>query len=100
MGLGPHFHPLFCSQDSEVDESIEKHDLRGEELGFIGGARMERVNAFRIDLEEWYHSELVEGRRSSFSQAAEATTTRSRSIGSISDEGFILYCGRGSGAEP
>ena len=34
---------------------------------------MERVNAFSIDLEEWYHSELVEGRRSSFSQAAEAT---------------------------
>jgi len=26
-----------------------------------------------IDLEEWYHSELVEGRRSSFSQAEEAT---------------------------
>jgi polysaccharide deacetylase family protein (PEP-CTERM system associated) len=34
---------------------------------------MERVNAFSIDLEEWYHSELVEGRRSSVSQAAEAT---------------------------
>jgi polysaccharide deacetylase family protein (PEP-CTERM system associated) len=34
---------------------------------------MERVNAFSIDLEEWYHSELMEGRRSSFSQAAEAT---------------------------
>ncbi len=31
------------------------------------------VNALSIDLEEWYHSELVEGRRSRFSQAAEAT---------------------------
>jgi polysaccharide deacetylase family protein (PEP-CTERM system associated) len=35
--------------------------------------RVEKVNALSIDLEEWYHSELVEGRRSSFSQAAEAT---------------------------
>jgi polysaccharide deacetylase family protein (PEP-CTERM system associated) len=34
---------------------------------------MEKVNALSIDLEEWYHSELVEGRRSSFSQAEEAT---------------------------
>jgi polysaccharide deacetylase family protein (PEP-CTERM system associated) len=34
---------------------------------------MNTVNALSIDLEEWYHSELVEGRRSSFSQAAEAT---------------------------
>jgi len=31
------------------------------------------VNALSIDLEEWYHSELVGGRRSRFSQAAEAT---------------------------
>jgi polysaccharide deacetylase family protein (PEP-CTERM system associated) len=31
------------------------------------------INALSIDLEEWYHSELVEGRRSSSSQAAEAT---------------------------
>ncbi len=31
------------------------------------------INALSIDLEEWYHSELVEGRRSSISQAAEAT---------------------------
>ena len=31
------------------------------------------VNALSIDLEEWYHSELVEGRRSRFSQAEEAT---------------------------
>jgi len=34
---------------------------------------MAMVNALSIDLEEWYHSELVEGRRSRFSQAAEAT---------------------------
>lgn len=34
---------------------------------------MEVINALSIDLEEWYHSELVEGRRSSFSQAEEAT---------------------------
>ena len=34
---------------------------------------MEMINALSIDLEEWYHSELVEGRRSSFSQAEEAT---------------------------
>src|SRR4030043_276065 len=34
---------------------------------------MERINALSIDFEEWYHSELVGGRRSSFSQAAEAT---------------------------
>jgi polysaccharide deacetylase family protein (PEP-CTERM system associated) len=34
---------------------------------------MAMVNALSIDLEEWYHSELVEGRRSPFSQAAEAT---------------------------
>jgi polysaccharide deacetylase family protein (PEP-CTERM system associated) len=34
---------------------------------------MEKINALSIDLEEWYHSELVEGRRSPFSQAAEAT---------------------------
>jgi len=34
---------------------------------------MERINALSIDLEEWYHSELVGGRRSSFSQAEEAT---------------------------
>ncbi len=33
----------------------------------------EKVNALSIDLEEWYHSELVEGRRSPFSQADEAT---------------------------
>jgi len=34
---------------------------------------MEETNALSIDLEEWYHSELMEGRRSSFSQADEAT---------------------------
>ena len=34
---------------------------------------MEMINALSIDLEEWYHSELVEGRRFSFSQATEAT---------------------------
>jgi peptidoglycan-N-acetylglucosamine deacetylase len=34
---------------------------------------MEIINAMSIDLEEWYHSELVEGKRSAFSQAAEAT---------------------------
>jgi polysaccharide deacetylase family protein (PEP-CTERM system associated) len=34
---------------------------------------MEKINALSIDLEEWYHSELVEGRRSPFSQAEEAT---------------------------
>jgi polysaccharide deacetylase family protein (PEP-CTERM system associated) len=34
---------------------------------------MEMINALSFDLEEWYHSELVEGRRSSFSQAEEAT---------------------------
>ena len=34
---------------------------------------MKKINALAIDLEEWYHSELVEGRRSSFSQAEEAT---------------------------
>jgi polysaccharide deacetylase family protein (PEP-CTERM system associated) len=34
---------------------------------------MEKINAMSIDLEEWYHSELVEGRRSPFSQVAEAT---------------------------
>jgi len=31
------------------------------------------INALTIDLEEWYHSELVEGRRSPLSRAAEAT---------------------------
>jgi polysaccharide deacetylase family protein (PEP-CTERM system associated) len=31
------------------------------------------INALTIDLEEWYHSELVEGRRSPISRAAEAT---------------------------
>ncbi len=34
---------------------------------------MEKTNALSIDLEEWYHSELVEGRRSSSSQVEEAT---------------------------
>ena len=34
---------------------------------------MAMVNALSIDLEEWYHSELVEAGRSRFSQAAEAT---------------------------
>jgi polysaccharide deacetylase family protein (PEP-CTERM system associated) len=34
---------------------------------------MEMINALSIDLEEWYHSELVEGRRSSVSQVEEAT---------------------------
>jgi polysaccharide deacetylase family protein (PEP-CTERM system associated) len=31
------------------------------------------INALSIDLEEWYHSELVEGKRSPFSQAEEST---------------------------
>lgn len=31
------------------------------------------INALSFDLEEWYHSELVEGRRSSVSQVGEAT---------------------------
>lgn len=31
------------------------------------------INALSIDLEEWYHSELVEGRRSSIPRVAEAT---------------------------
>jgi polysaccharide deacetylase family protein (PEP-CTERM system associated) len=31
------------------------------------------INALSIDLEEWYHSELVEGRKSPFSRVAEAT---------------------------
>lgn len=34
---------------------------------------MEKINALSIDLEEWYHSELVGGTRSSSSQATEAT---------------------------
>jgi peptidoglycan-N-acetylglucosamine deacetylase len=34
---------------------------------------MEKINAMSIDLEEWYHSELVEGRKSDVSQAEEAT---------------------------
>jgi polysaccharide deacetylase family protein (PEP-CTERM system associated) len=34
---------------------------------------MEKINAFSIDLEEWYHSELVGGRKSPSSQAGEAT---------------------------
>ncbi len=34
---------------------------------------MNTINALSIDLEEWYHSELVEGRRSPFSQVEEAT---------------------------
>jgi len=34
---------------------------------------MEKINALSIDLEEWYHSELVEGRRSSSPQVGEAT---------------------------
>jgi peptidoglycan-N-acetylglucosamine deacetylase len=34
---------------------------------------MEKINAMSIDLEEWYHSELVEGRKSSSSQVEEAT---------------------------
>ena len=34
---------------------------------------MKKINALAIDLEEWYHSELVEGRRSSFSLVEEAT---------------------------
>ena len=34
---------------------------------------MEMINALSVDLEEWYHSELLEGRKSLFSQAAEAT---------------------------
>jgi polysaccharide deacetylase family protein (PEP-CTERM system associated) len=34
---------------------------------------MERINALSIDLEEWYHSELVGGKRSPFSQVVEAT---------------------------
>jgi polysaccharide deacetylase family protein (PEP-CTERM system associated) len=34
---------------------------------------MQKINAFSIDLEEWYHSELVGGRKFSSSQATEAT---------------------------
>jgi polysaccharide deacetylase family protein (PEP-CTERM system associated) len=34
---------------------------------------MDKINALSIDLEEWYHSELVGGRKSPSSQAAEAT---------------------------
>ena len=34
---------------------------------------MEKINALSFDLEEWYHSELVQGKRSPFSQAEEAT---------------------------
>jgi len=34
---------------------------------------MERINALSIDLEEWYHTELARGERSSVSRAAEAT---------------------------
>lgn len=34
---------------------------------------MKQINALTIDLEEWYHSELVGGRRSSLSQAEGAT---------------------------
>jgi polysaccharide deacetylase family protein (PEP-CTERM system associated) len=34
---------------------------------------MDTTNALSIDLEEWYHSELVEGRKSPFSQVEEAT---------------------------
>jgi polysaccharide deacetylase family protein (PEP-CTERM system associated) len=34
---------------------------------------MEMINALSIDLEDWYHAELMAGRRASFSQAAEAT---------------------------
>lgn len=31
------------------------------------------INALSIDLEDWYHAELMAGKRASFSQAAEAT---------------------------
>lgn len=31
------------------------------------------INALSVDLEDWYHAELMAGRRASFSQAAEAT---------------------------
>lgn len=34
---------------------------------------MDKINALSIDLEEWYHSELMEGKRSLISRAAEAT---------------------------
>jgi polysaccharide deacetylase family protein (PEP-CTERM system associated) len=34
---------------------------------------MEKINALSFDLEEWYHSELLEGKRSPLSQAEEAT---------------------------
>jgi polysaccharide deacetylase family protein (PEP-CTERM system associated) len=37
------------------------------------GNEMNRINALSIDLEEWYHSELVERSDSDISQAAEAT---------------------------
>jgi polysaccharide deacetylase family protein (PEP-CTERM system associated) len=39
----------------------------------IGRYETEMINALSIDLEEWYHSELLRGRKSLFSQAAEAT---------------------------
>ncbi len=38
------------------------------------GHQRDKINALSIDLEEWYHSELMEGRRSSFSQVGEATS--------------------------
>jgi len=34
---------------------------------------MEKINALSIDLEEWYHTELIRGERSSLSRAVEAT---------------------------
>src|SRR4030067_499258 len=34
---------------------------------------MEKINALSIDLEEWYHSEMVGGKRSPISRVAEAT---------------------------
>lgn len=34
---------------------------------------MRMINALSIDLEDWYHAELMAGRRASFSQATEAT---------------------------
>jgi len=42
-------------------------------MGGVKGFCMERINALSIDLEEWYHTELARGERSSLSQATEAT---------------------------
>lgn len=52
------------------DVGRHRRDIKKDE---DRGASLERINALSIDLEEWYHSELVEGRRSTFSQVEDAT---------------------------